>query len=121
MSLLTRNFAFVLSSPRRAYRVTRLCRQHVASHPECRWCRAIKDLEAHHIVPLWHCVDLAEDPRNLITLCRRCHMVVGHFYHYGTMFCPNVVQLCDARNITMRIEEPDATPVCTPEMCAVAF
>lgn len=47
-------------------------------HPQCAACRAREDLEVHHKVPVH--VDPATELRqsNLVTLCRRCHLFVGH-------------------------------------------
>lgn len=65
--------------------------------PECAWCggraTSVSPLQAHHIQTEAHirarleageitqeeAEDLANnDPKNIVTLCRRCHFVLGH-------------------------------------------
>jgi 5-methylcytosine-specific restriction endonuclease McrA len=46
--------------------------------PECEICNRKKGLEAHHIVPFHIAPDLELKPNNLMALCRRCHLFVGH-------------------------------------------
>ena len=50
----------------------------LAKNPECACCGKTTELEAHHVVPVH--VDKARelDEENLICLCERCHLVVGH-------------------------------------------
>jgi hypothetical protein len=51
-------------------------------HPECAACGARKELRVHHIVPVH--VDPARecDLANLLTLCDRCHLLIGHLGDY---------------------------------------
>jgi thymidylate synthase (FAD) len=43
-------------------------------HYCCQLCGTIsKQLDAHHIIPVWARPDLVLDLDNLVTLCRRCH------------------------------------------------
>jgi len=35
-------------------------------------------LSIHHILPVWARPDLVNDPDNLVTLCRSCHLKVNH-------------------------------------------
>jgi len=44
----------------------------------CSVCSRRRGLEAHHIIPFHLAPDLELDPLNLIALCRRCHLFVGH-------------------------------------------
>jgi len=50
----------------------------ISNHPECLICGREKKVEAHHIVPFHLAPDLELDPENLLALCRRCHLFVGH-------------------------------------------
>jgi hypothetical protein len=49
-------------------------------------------LDVHHIFPRHLFPDVARDPDNLITLCRRydCHLRVGHFGNYSKFWNPKV-------------------------------
>lgn len=44
----------------------------------CRVCGKKKNLQVHHIVP-FHILPQRElDKNNLVTLCGRCHLLIGH-------------------------------------------
>jgi thymidylate synthase (FAD) len=50
-------------------------------HYCCQLCGMIsKQLDAHHIIPIWARPDLALDLNNLVTLCRRCHKQKVNFH-----------------------------------------
>ena len=44
----------------------------------CAWCGATNDIQVHHIYPqhLWPA--RARDTNNMVCLCPRCHLVLGH-------------------------------------------
>ena len=44
----------------------------------CQICESGYNLEAHHIIPVAHSVELMYEPKNGITLCRDCHQLVHH-------------------------------------------
>ena len=44
----------------------------------CAVCPRSRGLEAHHIVPFHIAPDLELEAGNLMALCRRCHLFVGH-------------------------------------------
>lgn len=52
--------------------------------PLCAWClQPAPDGNVHHIIPQSTCLamgmpELIHDPRNLVTLCRECHVLIGH-------------------------------------------
>jgi hypothetical protein len=45
---------------------------------QCEVCGRERTLEAHHIVPFHVAPDLELDEANLVALCRRCHLLIGH-------------------------------------------
>lgn len=53
-------------------------KQHLLEEPLCAVCGDSDDLEVHHIIPVH--VDKTKEVNkgNLITLCRRDHIFVGH-------------------------------------------
>lgn len=73
---------------------------HLKSEPVCQACGRDETLEVHHILPLsWggkRC-----DPENLITLCDRCHLLVGHL-NDNQSYNPDVKQ--DAKDWRKKIE-----------------
>lgn len=52
------------------------------AHPACEACGGNDDIEVHHVRPfhLWSEMEL--EPTNLITLCQRCHILIGHLGNY---------------------------------------
>ena len=53
-------------------------KHYIEEHPACEACGAADDLEVHHVLPFHLHPDRELDPANLITLCRRCHLLLGH-------------------------------------------
>ncbi len=51
---------------------------YIKDNPICKCCGKLKDLEVHHIIPVHIDARWELDQNNLITLCDRCHLVVGH-------------------------------------------
>lgn len=61
----------------------RKCRKfHLSLYPKCEVCSTTKKLEVHHIVPFYMNPNLELHSANLITLCRRCHLFIGHLGSY---------------------------------------
>lgn len=52
--------------------------EHLKVEPVCRCCGANQTLEVHHVKPFHLHPELECDPSNLVTLCRRCHLFLGH-------------------------------------------
>jgi hypothetical protein len=44
----------------------------------CEICGRERTLEAHHVVPFHVAPDLELVEENLVALCRRCHLLIGH-------------------------------------------
>lgn len=65
-------------------------KSHLLLQISCRACESRKKLEVHHIEPFDLKPELELEPSNLITLCRKCHLIFGHFGNYRT-YNPNVV------------------------------
>ena len=58
---------------------------HLARFGECQACGRNKRmhlLEVHHIIPFQMMRDLELAHSNLITLCRRCHLLIGHLNNW---------------------------------------
>jgi hypothetical protein len=56
-----------------------LRRRAIEAQPFCSCCHAVKRLDVHHVMPFHLDKALELDPKNLIVLCRRCHLLFGHF------------------------------------------
>jgi hypothetical protein len=44
----------------------------------CAWCGATNDIQVHHIYPQHLYPARAHDTNNMVCLCPRCHLVLGH-------------------------------------------
>lgn len=55
----------------------------------CNACMRKKGLEVHHIIPFNVRPDLELQGSNLITLCKYCHFIFGHFADF-TKYNPSV-------------------------------
>lgn len=82
-------------TPRRVPEVVRSMRLYAKEHPFCRWCGK-RSIEVHHILPIHAAPHLASERANMISLCRKCHLIVGHCGDYKRCV-PNVVELCQTR------------------------
>lgn len=61
-----------------------------AEHPLCECCGA-KTQEIHHKHPFHLKPELELDPDNLIALCKRCHLLIGHLGNFQN-YNPDVVK-----------------------------
>lgn len=97
-----RNPSYVTKNVRRAWK-TRKAMNEYRERPEnfeCAWCGRTKKLEVHHVEPVSVAPDKADDPGNMIMLCRKpnCHQIVGHDGDFGGRYVENVVEICDDAN-----------------------
>lgn len=102
MNIFIRNFGYAVKHPVRTWRVREACRMHIVAQPVCQWCGNTRDLEAHHIIPLWANELLGSTPSNFITLCSRCHLIVGHNRSFATKYVDNVVKICADKMVRER-------------------
>lgn len=91
LSFIWRNPATFLT-PRKTAATIAAMRQYARDYPVCRWCGKT-GVEVHHIKPVQYAPQLASDPANMISLCRRCHLVVGHLGSFKRA-CSNVRVVC---------------------------
>jgi 5-methylcytosine-specific restriction endonuclease McrA len=66
-------------------------REHLIRYPYCAACGTSNDREVHHIIPYHINKELELELSNLLTLCRRCHLFIGHFDNW-VRWNKNVVQ-----------------------------
>ena len=82
---------------------------------QCRLCGIVsKQLDAHHILPIWARPDLALDMNNLVTLCRPCHKqkVNTHEEDFIEQFGAKRIDLGDRpRPKVKRVRQVTAHPV----------
>ena len=56
----------------------------LTTHPTCAACGSRSDLTAHHLTPVHVDSSLELTPINLLTLCPRCHLFVGHLCQWSS-------------------------------------
>lgn len=83
-------------------------KMHIEKHPLCAACGYLPKLfnnDVHHVLPRHVRPDLAAEPTNLITLCRKrsCHIRVGHFDHYRKYWNRDIERLLEDGNVGERI------------------
>lgn len=86
-----------------------IMRQYKSAHPTCEACGAretlLHRLEVHHIIPVSVAPDRAGDPNNMITLCRPCHIALGHCGDYTChRYCPNLRRVLAVRVVAGGVE-----------------
>lgn len=79
-------------SLRSDYRWRVLRAEFVVEQPVCQLCRRDQQLEVHHALPWAVAHHLRHDPRNLVTLCRACHLRFGHLNNWRE-YNPQIFQL----------------------------
>lgn len=62
----------------RSWRWPKVRDAHLKAHPACAACGEGGGCVPHHIRPVWKEPERELDPTNLITLCPRCHLLIGH-------------------------------------------
>jgi hypothetical protein len=68
--------------------------QYLKLSPLCYACGSKDNIEVHHIRPFHLYPELELEASNLVTLCKHCHLVIGHLRDY-TLFNLDVLSDCD--------------------------
>lgn len=100
MGFIARHPVFSAKDPRRAWAVRKAMRHHQTYVPECEFCGR-SPIHVHHITPISVAPEKAADFANMLSLCPRCHLTVGHggnWRHY----VENAAQLCEVARIRRR-------------------
>jgi thymidylate synthase (FAD) len=105
VNIFARNFGYAVKHPVRTWRVRKACKAHVKREPFCQWCSTLDSPQAHHVIPMWKDESIASDPANFITLCKKCHLPLGHNRSFATKYVENVREICDARKVVRRERE----------------
>lgn len=73
-----------------------LRKRFLSVYPTCAACGRADDLEVHHKVPYWIDPSRELDVSNLLTLCSRCHFVIGHLGDWTAWneHCAEAAALC---------------------------
>lgn len=70
-------------------------KHYLQGHPACEACGSRSDINVHHVVSFHTDPSKELDPTNLITLCRKHHLEIGHrcsdgHHNWGACSNPNV-------------------------------
>jgi len=95
---LFRNLSWSVLHPSAAHRARKAMAAYRREHPLCEITGTDRELQVHHIIPVWVRQDLADDPENLIVLSARCniHQVFGHDGSFKDRWVENVRELAEA-------------------------
>lgn len=102
-SFVNRNPMYALKNWRAQSSVRRVMLDWRKKHPECAWCGRTKKLQVHHIEPVSVNPLLADDPENLVTMCVKDHLYVGHNGNFAYRYKEDIVDACE-RNQVIKIE-----------------
>lgn len=83
-----------VTNPRKAYATTKAMKAYRLAHPSCAFCGWSKgSVHVHHRVPIRYAPQLADSAINFISLCPKCHFIVGHARNWKQY--TNVSWLCN--------------------------
>ncbi len=97
MNFVIRNPWYSVREWRDIPKVRKAMREHKIENPVCAWCSTDKKLQTHHIVPVSVNPFLAGDPDNMITLCSKDHLRVGHNGNFRLKYESNIAEMCRLR------------------------
>lgn len=74
--------------------------RYIKKFPECAVCNR-KAKQVHHKIPFHYAPDLEKEWSNLMSMCRRCHLLIGHCANYQNF---NTTIDADAKYWSMKIK-----------------
>lgn len=84
--------------PRDSYAYRKAMQSYRDSHPDCEFCKrpgTRGSIEVHHKLPVSVAPELAADTANMVSLCKKCHLAVGHLHDFRD-YNRNIVEVCEA-------------------------
>lgn len=62
------------------------------THPVCEITGSNKNVQIHHIIPVWKAPALADDPQNMIALSTSAniHLLFGHGGNFQSKYAPDI-------------------------------
>ena len=124
---IVQNAGWAALHPREASAARRAIREHKEKIPYCELTGTTREVQTHHIVPIWADPSKAADPNNLINLSARCniHHIFGHDGNFRSKYVSNVkeiaqqmLELSRSREVKHRIESSQAKPSLLKRLCA---
>ena len=92
---IIQNAGWAALHPKEAAATRRAIREHKRKNPYCELTGTDREVQTHHIIPIWADPSKAADPDNLINLSARCniHHVYGHDRNFRTKYVSNIREI----------------------------
>ncbi len=90
-----RNPSHVTKNARKSWATQKAMKEFRKHHDSCAACGRTKKLQVHHIFPVSVSPERADDPNNMLTMCAKCHLRLGHSGDFGRRYVPNIKPVCD--------------------------
>lgn len=89
------NAGWASLNPSEAYQAKKAMDQYRKLHPVCEITGSNKNVQVHHIIPIWARPDLAADPNNFISLSvsSNIHLILGHNGNYANRYVKNIKEI----------------------------
>lgn len=82
MNWLFNLFADKTFGAKRSFEWSSFRKQHIMN--KCEYCNSKWFLNLHHVLPFHLYKELELEPTNICTLCRSCHLLLGHFQKWAS-------------------------------------
>ena len=84
-------------SPSDAYKAHKAMSEYKKIHPSCEISGTLKDVQVHHIIPVWANPALASDKTNMISLSTsvNVHLLYGHSGNFRTKYVSNIKDIAN--------------------------
>lgn len=94
---IIQNAGWAALHPKDATAARRAIREYKQRIPHCELTGITREVQTHHIVPIWADPSKAADPDNLINLSARCniHHIFGHDGNFRTKYVDNIREIAD--------------------------
>lgn len=101
------NAGWSVLNPSQAYQAKKAMDKYRKLHPLCEITGSNKNVQVHHIIPVFADPTLAADMNNMISLSTSAniHLLFGHNGNFGAKYVKNIKKIAeDIRNITSTSE-----------------
>jgi hypothetical protein len=101
------NAGWASLNPSEAYQAKKAMDEYKKTHKVCEITGSDKNVQIHHIVPVWADPSLAADPNNFIALSTQAniHLIFGHNGSYAKRYIKDVKQI--ANSVRFLLDEAD--------------
>lgn len=92
---IIQNAGWAALHPLEASAARKALREYRKEHPTCEITGTSKEVQIHHIIPIWADPSKAADKTNLIALSASCHIhhLFGHAGNFRTKYVANIKEI----------------------------